>query len=51
MSSYARFGLFNSETPETLLLPKDHPQADEFGNGLRSIDAPDLLGYLRGCAA
>lgn len=48
---YARFGLFNSETPETLLLPKDHPQADEFGNGLRSIGAPDLLGYLRGCAA
>ncbi|MDF3931057.1 DUF6685 family protein [Pseudomonas citronellolis] len=46
---YARFGLFNSETPESLLLPKDHPQADEFGAGLRAIGAPDQLAYLRAC--
>ncbi|SDH42931.1 hypothetical protein SAMN05216272_101499 [Pseudomonas panipatensis] len=46
---YARFGLFNSETPESLLLPKDHPQANAFGEGLREIGAPDLVAYLRAC--
>lgn len=48
---YARFGLFNSETPESLLLPKDHAQAKDFGEGLRAIGAPDMVAYLRGCAA
>ncbi len=48
---YARFGLFNSETPESLLLPKDHPQARIFGEGLREIGAPDMVAYLRQYAA
>lgn len=43
---YARFGLFNSETPESLLLPKDHPQSDAFGQGLRSAGAPDVISFL-----
>ncbi|QRY78652.1 hypothetical protein JVX91_24195 [Pseudomonas sp. PDNC002] len=44
---YARFGLFNSETPESLLLPRDHPQSDAFGQGLRAAGAPDVIDYLR----
>jgi len=44
---YARFGLFNTETPESLLLPKDHPQSDAFGQGLREAGAPDIVAYLR----
>jgi len=44
---YARFGLFNTETPESLLLPKDHPQSDAFGQGLREAGAADVIGYLR----
>ena len=44
---YARFGLFNTETPESLLLPKDHPQSDTFGQGLREAGAPDVIDYLR----
>lgn len=44
---YARFGLFNSETPESLLLPRDHPQSDAFGLGLREAGAPDVIAYLR----
>ncbi|MBO3276572.1 DUF6685 family protein [Pseudomonas schmalbachii] len=44
---YARLGLFNTETPESLLLPKDHPQAHAFGLGLRAIGASDLVSYLR----
>lgn len=48
---YARFGLLNSETPESLLLPKDHPQARAFGDGLREIGAPDMVALLRSCIA
>nr|WP_294973737.1 DUF6685 family protein [uncultured Pseudomonas sp.] len=44
---YARFGLFNTETPESLLLPKDHPQSDAFGQGLREAGAADVIDYLR----
>jgi hypothetical protein len=44
---YARFGLFNSETPESLLLPRDHPQSDAFGRGLREAGAADVIAYLR----
>ncbi|MBB4868008.1 hypothetical protein HNP46_006927 [Pseudomonas nitritireducens] len=44
---YARFGLFNSETPESLLLPRDHPQADALGRGLREAGAADVIAYLR----
>ncbi|MFV3370147.1 DUF6685 family protein [Pseudomonas sp. NY15435] len=44
---YARFGLFNSETPESLLLPRDHSQSDAFGQGLRIAGAPDVIAYLR----
>ncbi|MCY1259953.1 hypothetical protein D9M68_180240 [compost metagenome] len=46
---YARLGLFNTETPESLLLPKDHPQAHAFGLGLRAIGASDLVACLRAC--
>lgn len=44
---YARFGLFNTETPESLLLPRDHAEANAFGEGLRSVGAADVVGYLR----
>lgn len=44
---YARFGLFNTETPESLLLPRDHAQANAFGEGLRAVGAADVVDYLR----
>lgn len=44
---YARFGLFNTETPESLLLPRDHPEANAFGEGLRAVGAADVIEYLR----
>ena len=44
---YARFGLFNSETPESLLLPRDNPASDAFGQGLQEAGAQDVITYLR----
>lgn len=45
---YARLALLRSPgAPEFLLLPKDHEQAQAFGDGLRLAGASDVISYLQ----
>ncbi|KAF1004040.1 MAG: hypothetical protein GAK36_00139 [Pseudomonas sp.] len=46
---YARFGLFNTDTPESLMLQRQHPLANAFGEGLRALGAADIIAHLRQC--
>ncbi|MDD0843921.1 DUF6685 family protein [Pseudomonas sp. Gutcm_11s] len=44
---YARLSLLRyPNAPEFLLLPKDSPEANALGEGLRQAGAPDVIGYL-----
>ncbi|MCY1291073.1 hypothetical protein D9M70_402450 [compost metagenome] len=45
---YARLPLLHSNTPEVLLLPRRHDEANAFGEGLRQAGAFDVVGYLLG---
>jgi hypothetical protein len=44
---YARLSLLRyPNAPEFLLLPKDSPEANALGEGLRLAGAPDVIGHL-----
>lgn len=44
---YARLSLLRyPDAPEFLLLPKDSPEANALGEGLRLAGAPDVIAYL-----
>ncbi|CAD5108745.1 DUF6685 family protein [Zestomonas carbonaria] len=44
---YARLPLLHSSTPEILLLPRRHPEANALGEGLRQAGAADVTAWLR----